>query len=239
MAGEAVASSGGPSATLLAGDSCGGTLSRLSYRCNEMSHSSYDCFRGLRKVEFLEESKESKEGKRIRSRYTAAISKGCSMGRLATVSAALLASSVTVGHSAPAGTSAAQGMSIEQLIDIKHPSAPAWSADGKHIAFTWDRAGVSKRYVSDLDGRPPHEVPEQPTDAAGGVPSPDGTRVAIVRSALNEGAGTASAISGRGGRGGRGGSDWPERALGAYGSGGPGKASRLAGLWHRRRRLVA
>jgi dipeptidyl aminopeptidase/acylaminoacyl peptidase len=131
------------------------------------------------------------------------------MRRLATVSAVLLASSVTVGHSASRAAAAPSGLTIEQLIDIKHPSNPVWSADGKHVSFTWDRAGVSKRYVSDLDGQPPHEATEQPADAAGGVPSPDGTRVAIVRSSSNEGAGTAPAISGRGGRGGRGGTSGP------------------------------
>jgi hypothetical protein len=78
------------------------------------------------------------------------------MRRLATVSAVLLASSVTVGHSASRAAAAPSGLTIEQLIDIKHPSNPVWSADGKHVSFTWDRAGVSKRYVSDLDGQPPH-----------------------------------------------------------------------------------
>jgi dipeptidyl aminopeptidase/acylaminoacyl peptidase len=55
------------------------------------------------------------------------------------------------------GRAAAQGAShrrltIEQLIDIKHPSEPIWSPDGRHIAFVWDRAGVSNFYVANADG---------------------------------------------------------------------------------------
>ncbi len=117
--------------------------------------------------------------------------------------------------------SAATGrLTIEQLIDIKHPSNPAWSADGKHITFSWDRAGVTTRYISDLDGREPHplaDVPPGAANAAGGgngVPSPDGTRAAFVRaSSASPVAGdsgqapatAAQAAAGGGGRGGRGG----------------------------------
>src|SRR5262245_9822405 len=50
-------------------------------------------------------------------------------------------------------------LTIEQLIDIKHPSNPSWSADGRQVTFTWERAGISARYISDLDGRPPRQLP--------------------------------------------------------------------------------
>jgi len=43
-------------------------------------------------------------------------------------------------------------LTIEQLVEIKHPSNPAWSPDGKHIVFTWDRAGVANYYVANADG---------------------------------------------------------------------------------------
>ena len=44
-------------------------------------------------------------------------------------------------------------LTIEQLIDIKHPSDPIWSPDGKRIAFVWDRAGVANLFVVNVDGR--------------------------------------------------------------------------------------
>ena len=44
-------------------------------------------------------------------------------------------------------------ITIDQLIDIKHPSDPIWSPDGRHIAFVWDRAGVSNYYLTDASGR--------------------------------------------------------------------------------------
>jgi len=44
-------------------------------------------------------------------------------------------------------------LTIEQLIDIKHPSDPIWSPDGKRVAFVWDRAGVANLYVANIDGR--------------------------------------------------------------------------------------
>src|SRR5262245_9106960 len=98
-----------------------------------------------------------------------------------------------------AGRAAAapQPLTIEQLIDIRHPSNPAWSADSRQVTFTWDRAGVAERYVSDLDGQPPRIVPGATAGtgagrggrgrgaAAGaadsGVASPDGARTAFPR----------------------------------------------------------
>jgi Tol biopolymer transport system component len=50
------------------------------------------------------------------------------------------------------GTSSNGHLTIEKLIDIKHPSNPVWSYDGKHVAFLWDRAGVTDLYVVPADG---------------------------------------------------------------------------------------
>ena len=47
---------------------------------------------------------------------------------------------------------AAKQLTIEQLMDIKHPSDPVWSPDGSHVAFLWDRAGVTNLYVASADG---------------------------------------------------------------------------------------
>jgi hypothetical protein len=57
-------------------------------------------------------------------------------------------------HAAAQAPSAAKPLTIGQLIDIRHPSAPMWSPDGRYVAFVWERAGVSKVYVSDLSGAP-------------------------------------------------------------------------------------
>jgi dipeptidyl aminopeptidase/acylaminoacyl peptidase len=43
-------------------------------------------------------------------------------------------------------------LTIEQLIDIKHPSNPVWAPNGKYVAFIWDRAGVSNLYLADSNG---------------------------------------------------------------------------------------
>ena len=121
-------------------------------------------------------------------------------------------------------------LSIEQLLEIRHPSHPVWSPDSRHVAFLWDRGGVSNLYLADVETPSPHPVALTsyaegqvsdafwsrdgqtlyfPRDAdlwqvsvAGGqpgavwstparemdiAPSPDGTRVAFVRSTRNGG----------------------------------------------------
>ena len=43
-------------------------------------------------------------------------------------------------------------LTIEQLIDIKHPSNPVWAPNGKYVAFIWDRAGISNLYLASSSG---------------------------------------------------------------------------------------
>ena len=43
-------------------------------------------------------------------------------------------------------------LTIDTLIDTKHPSAPVWSRDSRRVAFLWDRAGVTNLYVTMADG---------------------------------------------------------------------------------------
>src|SRR5262249_2462823 len=43
-------------------------------------------------------------------------------------------------------------LTIEKLIDIKHPSSPVWSHDSKRVAFLWDRAGITDLYIASVDG---------------------------------------------------------------------------------------
>jgi dipeptidyl aminopeptidase/acylaminoacyl peptidase len=72
-------------------------------------------------------------------------------------------------------------LTIEHLIDIKHPSNPVWSRDSRRIAFTWERAGASNLYVVPADGS---AKPKQIT--TDGVPgnvfwSPDSSALLYVR----------------------------------------------------------
>ena len=49
-------------------------------------------------------------------------------------------------------------LTIEALIDIKHPSQAAWSPDGEQVAFVWDRAGVQDVYVAGSGQGEPHAL---------------------------------------------------------------------------------
>ena len=51
-----------------------------------------------------------------------------------------------------AQTTSTHPLTIENLIDIKHPSNPVWSPDGKRIAFLWDRADIVNLYLVNADG---------------------------------------------------------------------------------------
>ena len=61
---------------------------------------------------------------------------------MALVLASLVSAAALIVHAAGA-------LTIDQLIDIRHPSSPMWSPDGRHVVFTWERAGVAKIYVAD------------------------------------------------------------------------------------------
>lgn len=46
-------------------------------------------------------------------------------------------------------------LTLDDLVDIKHPSRAAWSPDGRAVAFVWDRAGVQNvSVVPAADGAP-------------------------------------------------------------------------------------
>ena len=46
----------------------------------------------------------------------------------------------------------AEPLTIAQLLDIRHPSHPVWSPDGRHVAFLWDRCDVANLYVVEVGG---------------------------------------------------------------------------------------
>jgi dipeptidyl aminopeptidase/acylaminoacyl peptidase len=53
---------------------------------------------------------------------------------------------------AQAPTPPAGRLTIDKLIDIRHPSNPVWSRDSRQIAFMWERAGVANLYVVTAEG---------------------------------------------------------------------------------------
>ena len=65
------------------------------------------------------------------------------------VTSILLFNGTVVAQQAGGG----HGLTIEQLVEIKHPSNPVWSPDGKQVVFVWDKGGVEDLYVANADGR--------------------------------------------------------------------------------------
>jgi dipeptidyl aminopeptidase/acylaminoacyl peptidase len=90
----------------------------------------------------------------------------------------------TVLLAAPAEAAAA-GLTLDALMEIRHPSTPSFSADGRRLAFVWERAGVQNLFVIEgLDLQPGASRPLT-RFAAGGVESvswsPDGRSIYFVR----------------------------------------------------------
>src|SRR4029078_9508731 len=67
----------------------------------------------------------------------------------AVAAAALVAASAAVTRAAQPR---AGSLTIEQLIDIKHPSNPVWSRDSRRGGFTWGRGGGANLAVVPADG---------------------------------------------------------------------------------------
>jgi dipeptidyl aminopeptidase/acylaminoacyl peptidase len=64
--------------------------------------------------------------------------------------------------SSPASSQQAGSLSIQALVDIKHPSTPEWSPDGRRIAFVWNRAGVENVFLLDVSGAGDAPAPPPP-----------------------------------------------------------------------------
>src|SRR5437773_5945705 len=78
--------------------------------------------------------------------------------------------------------SRAAGLTIEQLVDIRNPSNPMWTPDGRSVVFVWDRAGVSKVYVAEASGgTPPRELRDAGGQLSGAFWSADGRALMIAR----------------------------------------------------------
>src|ERR1700683_2101678 len=44
-------------------------------------------------------------------------------------------------------------LTIDQLVQIKHPSGHQWTPDGSHVWFTYDDGGVNNVWASSADGK--------------------------------------------------------------------------------------
>ncbi len=73
------------------------------------------------------------------------------------------------------------GSGLEQLTTTGEDSEPAWSANGRRIAFTSTRDGNSEVYVMDADGTGQTNLTNHPADDSHPAWSPDGRRIAFDR----------------------------------------------------------
>ncbi|HVB37035.1 MAG TPA: DPP IV N-terminal domain-containing protein, partial [Vicinamibacterales bacterium] len=74
--------------------------------------------------------------------------------RTASVGGRARARTPSAGSGAP-GSESPGSLTINSLLDIRFPSGPAWSPDGKTIAFLWDRAGVQNIFTVAAAGGAP------------------------------------------------------------------------------------
>jgi Tol biopolymer transport system component len=78
---------------------------------------------------------------------------GSAMRKLFVPAGIALAAGSLAGRAAPPA-----GLTIEALIEIKHPSQAVWSPDGRRIAFVWDQGGVQNVWTVDAAGGEPTAV---------------------------------------------------------------------------------
>src|SRR6185437_11804186 len=70
----------------------------------------------------------------------------------------VIAPALVLAVSAAAQTAerrAQPALTIEQLVQIKHPSGHQWTPDGSHIWFTYDSAGINNVWTAPADGSSP------------------------------------------------------------------------------------
>jgi TolB protein len=75
----------------------------------------------------------------------------------------------------------ADGGDLKRLTD--HPKIdmwPAWSPDGKRIAFVSNRDGNYELYLMNADGSEPRNLTNHPATDSSPCWSPDGKRIAFV-----------------------------------------------------------
>jgi dipeptidyl aminopeptidase/acylaminoacyl peptidase len=60
-------------------------------------------------------------------------------------------------------------LTIDALLDIRHPSKAAWSPDGQRIAFAWERSGTEDVYVVDAKAGEPRALTHHETGLVDGL----------------------------------------------------------------------
>ncbi|HEY7412832.1 MAG TPA: hypothetical protein VII13_18975, partial [Vicinamibacteria bacterium] len=84
---------------------------------------------------------------------------------------------------APLVLAAAPGpLTIDTLVQIRHPSAAAWSPDGTRVALVWEQSGVENVYVVPAEGGEPKPLTRYTDGLLGGMFwAPDGAQVYFER----------------------------------------------------------
>src|SRR6478752_5326844 len=88
---------------------------------------------------------------------------------LALPAMALLAGAATSPATSQTPKRSPSKLTIDQLIQIKHPSGHQWTPDGSHVWFTYDDGGVNNVWAAPADGSgPPVALTSYPDGQNGG-----------------------------------------------------------------------
>ena len=78
-------------------------------------------------------------------------------------------------------------LTIDRLLDIKHPSSPSWSPDGTRLAYVWDASGVQNIWMIDQMATAPSSPRALTTFTAGDIDRPFWSRDGHVLYFVHEG----------------------------------------------------